>query len=285
MQFDAYQFNTKPASVKSIRAYCGHAVLHALACTLAWLLPIEIGFAAPTLSLTNIGSNLSGNTEWLVEVTPDAALFQTTDLGLGSSLAVEIGIEVSGSDLVGAVVNDADWPIDVNGNNPFTAGLSSGLSLDLASNTLFVSLLSNFFLADNPIEVLTLETSGINCPEISLGGHDILSGMPGEYVGSLIAQAGQNFTGYQETISPPLGDFNADCDVNGVDFLTWQRNYNAPYTASDLTDWESNYGAAAPLLANTIPVPEPTTLLHLLLGFQTLCLLGHSSRMPLNKQR
>lgn len=261
------------------------SVLHAIVYTLAWLLPVEIGLADPVLTLTNLGPNLSGNTEWRVDATPDAALFQITDLGLGSSLAVEIGIEISGSDLVDAFVNNTDWPINVNGNNPFTNGLSSGLALDLPSNTLFVSLLSNFFVAANPVEILTLETSGTDCAAISLGGHDVLSGMPGEYIGSLIAQAGQNFTGFHESISQPLGDFDLDCDIDGADFLKWQRNYNTPYTAADLNNWEANFATAAPLQAITTTVPEPTTLFLLFVGFQTACFLGHSPRIAHNKQR
>jgi hypothetical protein len=47
------------------------------------------------------------------------------------------------------------------------------------------------------------------------------------------------------------GDFDADGDVDGRDFLIWQRNPGV----GDLSDWQANYGAGA-LAANTA-VPEP----------------------------
>ncbi len=39
------------------------------------------------------------------------------------------------------------------------------------------------------------------------------------------------------------GDFDADGDVAGADFLAWQRGFGSVYNASDLSTWETNYGA------------------------------------------
>jgi len=58
-----------------------------------------------------------------------------------------------------------------------------------------------------------------------------------------------------------LGDFDNDNDVDGADFLTWQRN---PSVGS-LSNWESEFGMTS-ALATTKVVPEPTSLLLLLLG-------------------
>ncbi|MDC0936198.1 PEP-CTERM sorting domain-containing protein [Pirellulales bacterium] len=61
-----------------------------------------------------------------------------------------------------------------------------------------------------------------------------------------------------ELISSFAGDFNLDGDVDGRDFLLWQRD---PSVGS-LADWETNYGMVAPLSAiSSTTVPEPTTLL------------------------
>jgi T5SS/PEP-CTERM-associated repeat protein len=49
------------------------------------------------------------------------------------------------------------------------------------------------------------------------------------------------------------GDFDFDGDVDGRDFLTWQRNTNV----GDLADWQANYGVGT-LTANSTAVPEPT---------------------------
>jgi hypothetical protein len=51
-----------------------------------------------------------------------------------------------------------------------------------------------------------------------------------------------------------LGDFDADGDVDGRDFLVWQRNP----AVGDLADWQANYGAGA--LSASTAVPEPESL-------------------------
>ena len=51
------------------------------------------------------------------------------------------------------------------------------------------------------------------------------------------------------------GDFDFDGDVDGRDFLTWQRNTSI----GDLADWQANYGAGA-LSALNLSVPEPAGL-------------------------
>ncbi|TWU30014.1 beta strand repeat-containing protein [Bythopirellula polymerisocia] len=55
------------------------------------------------------------------------------------------------------------------------------------------------------------------------------------------------------------GDFDFDGDVDGRDFLIWQRGGSpAPLSAGDLTDWQANYGA--PLTAAASAVPEPVSM-------------------------
>jgi T5SS/PEP-CTERM-associated repeat protein len=53
------------------------------------------------------------------------------------------------------------------------------------------------------------------------------------------------------------GDFDFDGDVDGRDFLLWQRGetFN-PLSAADLAAWQENYGAP-PLAAVVAPLPEP----------------------------
>jgi T5SS/PEP-CTERM-associated repeat protein/autotransporter-associated beta strand protein len=54
------------------------------------------------------------------------------------------------------------------------------------------------------------------------------------------------------------GDFDFDGDVDGRDFLIWQRGGSpSPLSADDLADWQMNYGTG-PLGASTA-VPEPGT--------------------------
>ena len=41
------------------------------------------------------------------------------------------------------------------------------------------------------------------------------------------------------------GDFDLDGDVDGYNFLKWQRGESPnPLSQSDLADWEANYGTA-----------------------------------------
>jgi hypothetical protein len=60
------------------------------------------------------------------------------------------------------------------------------------------------------------------------------------------------------------GDFDGDDDVDGADFLYWQRNDG---TADGLLEWENNYGAT-PLstVQNAVPEPGSIVLIALALG-------------------
>jgi hypothetical protein len=59
--------------------------------------------------------------------------------------------------------------------------------------------------------------------------------------------------------APISADFDHDGDVDGRDFLVWQRgNSPNPLSASDLAAWQANYGAAP--LAAVAAVPEPSSL-------------------------
>jgi len=70
------------------------------------------------------------------------------------------------------------------------------------------------------------------------------------------------------------GDFDLDEDVDGADFLRWQRD---GLSASDLADWEANFGTAAPLEAASTNVPEPSTGLMMLVG-SVACTMGRRRR-------
>jgi hypothetical protein len=55
-----------------------------------------------------------------------------------------------------------------------------------------------------------------------------------------------------QAIAPMVpGDFDEDGDVDGRDFLIWQRNPGV----GDLSDWQANYGAGS--LSASTAVPEP----------------------------
>jgi len=63
------------------------------------------------------------------------------------------------------------------------------------------------------------------------------------------------------------GDFDHDGDVDGGDFLTWQRGETSdPHSASDFSAWQSNFGTTGGELgaaSPSVPEPAPCTLIML----------------------
>jgi T5SS/PEP-CTERM-associated repeat protein len=70
------------------------------------------------------------------------------------------------------------------------------------------------------------------------------------------------------------GDFDFDGDVDGRDFLVWQRNTSV----GDLEDWQSNYGTGIPLTAASTAVPEPGSFA--LLGIGMIAIGRRAGRFP-----
>jgi len=69
------------------------------------------------------------------------------------------------------------------------------------------------------------------------------------------------------------GDFDTDGDVDGGDFLAWQRDPTTLGGAIALTQWETNYGGGSAASVGALQVPEPTSInclfcvLFFLIGF------------------
>ena len=56
-------------------------------------------------------------------------------------------------------------------------------------------------------------------------------------------------------------DFDGDGDVDGGDFLVWQRGESpTPLSNLDLAAWKTNFGAPFSASPNSAAVPEPSTL-------------------------
>jgi hypothetical protein len=75
------------------------------------------------------------------------------------------------------------------------------------------------------------------------------------------------------------GDFDLDQDVDGADFLKWQRGESpTPLSSGDLTDWRTNFGATS-LGAASHAVPEPSTAtLIIIMAVASRCRRSTSSR-------
>ncbi|MBX3434356.1 MAG: autotransporter-associated beta strand repeat-containing protein, partial [Pirellulales bacterium] len=68
-----------------------------------------------------------------------------------------------------------------------------------------------------------------------------------------------------QTVFTQPGDFDNDSDVDGADFLAWQRGFPGTFDANDLADWQTNYGVGVPVVAAAggavVGVPEPGAML------------------------
>ena len=149
--------------------------------------------AAPILSVTPIGLNGSNNREWLVEISPDAALFTDPadfpDRGLGGSIAVELAFAIDDTDLLGVDVNTVAWDFANPGFNPFTGTITDGLWLDLIGDRTFGAFGSIFFTSADPMRLFAIETLGGGDTTIRYG--TAASGDVNK--GNIIAQGGQIF--------------------------------------------------------------------------------------------
>jgi hypothetical protein len=68
-----------------------------------------------------------------------------------------------------------------------------------------------------------------------------------------------------------IGDNDLDGDIDGSDFLKWQRGESPnPLSASDLAEWEADFGTVASLSVTSATVPEPATGIILLIGMATM---------------
>lgn len=84
------------------------------------------------------------------------------------------------------------------------------------------------------------------------------------FVGSHVEDGGYQL---EITIATSLrGDFDGDGDVDGQDFLRWQRNPSL----GTLADWQAGYGT--PLVASATAVPEPSIQLSLLVVMGSITL-------------
>lgn len=124
------------------------------------------------------------------------------------------------------------------------------------------------FQVEIPLSAFNL-SSGITSANLHLGFAGQFSGSTKIYI-DRIALTDTTF------VAPENADFDRDGDVDGTDFLIWQRGFGAGTTpaqgdangdgavdSTDLTIWQTQYGA----LANLTPamaVPEPASCLLLL---------------------
>jgi len=148
--------------------------------------------------------------------------------------------------------------ITPDSNNVFDAFSTAGAPI-LAFWDRFSSIASspegaNFVIYDN-LELETADSSDVP---------DMMAFLDSE--GFLLSGPGQD------------GDFDGDGDVDGADFLAWQRGDSPdPLSAGDLATWEANFGTTPAPATAAVAVPEPTSAA-LMLSLAAVGLLQRSRR-------
>ncbi len=142
-----------------------------------------------------------------------------------------------------------DWQLEVLAGSDLTAGiLASGTATVLAGPIQDDETVNLTGLADS-----TLDAFGSVIFRLTFTGGGGDSGSPASGHHLFLDNVG--VTGLTLGVS---GDFDSDGDVDGADFLEWQRTEGTP---AGLTAWQNNYGALAPLAATSAAVPEPNGLI------------------------
>jgi hypothetical protein len=92
--------------------------------------------------------------------------------------------------------------------------------------------------------------------------------------GSNLQRVWYDGIGYAPVNPVKPGDFDNDGDVDGHDFLSWQRGESPhPLSAADLADWQANYGSIVSVseaATGRTAVPEPTTALLTAIGISLM---------------
>jgi hypothetical protein len=116
-------------------------------------------------------------------------------------------------------------------------------------------LAESFSIGTVPTMIGTGEIFGAGRTDVAITGYDYLSGEHG-----VLALFND---GHWPALVPALrGDFNGDRAVDGADFLDWQRGESPNSgSASDLSDWQANFGQTPPIVGEAGMVAAAPALL------------------------
>ncbi len=234
-----------------------------------------------TLELANDGNTYDGETD-----VQEGTLIVSTSTGTGDT-TVQSGATVEGDGMIGGdLIALSGATIHPGGEQALTV---AGSYSQQAGATFEIELRD---AADFDALIVTGEATLDGTLDLQLFGgftptaadsFDILtaaSGVSGTFSSTLFPDLGallamDIFYGTNTVtltvVSALLGDFDIDGDVDGFDFILWQRGESPdPLSPADLAVWEANYGSVLPLSATSTAVPEPATWAMLLLGTMAL---------------
>jgi hypothetical protein len=214
----------------------------------------------PALSLTLEVNTVSGRTS-IVNNTAEPISIQ------GYELSSELGsLDVSATGW---------WSLMDQELEPVSGGDGPGETWQEGGQPTSESLLEVFLLGNTTLQPGTSLALG-KAYDALLDARDL------EFRYRLAGQSGV-LTGTVDYDQTPqvFGDYDNDLDVDGRDFLVWQRSLDTTtslpndrtpgtVTSTDLVDWQANYGASigaplAPLGSVTVPEPAAAVLMLMLL--------------------
>ncbi|MAT71534.1 MAG: hypothetical protein CMJ58_18660 [Planctomycetaceae bacterium] len=154
------------------------------------------------------------------------------------------------------------WQLEVLAGSDVTAGvLATGTATVLAGPMQGDESINLTGMADNTLDAHGSVTFRLN---FTGGGGDSESPDSGHHL--FLDNVG--VTGLPVGLP---GDYDGDGDVDGADFMEWQRN---DATAAALTVWQDNFGSAALLGAPEpafLPVPEPSSVALIMIAAGACC--------------
>ena len=82
------------------------------------------------------------------------------------------------------------------------------------------------------------------------------------------------------------GDYNLDGTVDAADYVVWRKGLGTTYTQTDYDVWRAHFGQTAAGGASasaTAAVPEPATMLQIILGAAIVSISRHRPSRPVSK--
>ena len=247
----------------------------------------NLGAASPTHTFTVINHGYDTLTIDSLEVPTGYTVTDglVASLAPGASDTLTVALDTSAGGYFGGVIriasNDVDEPVyDFAVEGIVTSAGVKNLIVGIGEFEVVEGgqMVANIRRTGNTAGAVTVSLSTDDITELSLPA--TVSFAPGEDYVQFFLDAPSDFMidGNQEVVivasaigyysgrktvdvvddRQQTGDFTGDGLVNGADFLAWQRGMSPnPLSASDLNDWEENYGNPPP--PANISTPEPLT--------------------------
>lgn len=213
---------------------------------------------------------------------------------IGFSLALNSDLDEYGAGGLGSGLimnnNQGDLIVDGMETNPSSNNIYPIAEEDLIEwREFWITIEENDSTPGNGTHTVNIYMDGSETPMTFHVTGSRMSGAIGDWALSYLQMAHSrmwnssaidiDFFSYKEGVHAPAsagvpGDFDGDGDVDGGDFLVWQRGESPnPLSGSDLAAWQANFGNTGGSLA-TAAVPEPaasTMVILVLAAFGWIC--------------